>query len=89
MVPAAKVKQLSISTANNHSLVMIQNDDLLKVGVVAKTAGVGVQKLHYYERLGLLPKPQRSTANRNGYYRRHYQFHVSHTRCAAHPLRLG
>jgi DNA-binding transcriptional MerR regulator len=24
---------------------------------------VGVQKLHYYERLELLPKPQRSTAN--------------------------
>ncbi|HEU5245649.1 MAG TPA: heavy metal-responsive transcriptional regulator [Candidatus Udaeobacter sp.] len=39
------------------------HDDLLKVGAVAKAAGVGVQTLHYYERLGLLPKPQRSTAN--------------------------
>ena len=38
-------------------------DDVLKVGMVAKAAGVGVQTLHYYERLGLLPKPQRSTAN--------------------------
>ena len=38
-------------------------DDSLKVGAVAKAAGVGVQTLHYYERLGLLPKPQRSTAN--------------------------
>jgi DNA-binding transcriptional MerR regulator len=42
---------------------MAQNDDSLKVGAVAKAAGVGVQTLHYYERLGLLPKPQRSTAN--------------------------
>jgi hypothetical protein len=38
-------------------------DDSLKVGAVAKAAGVGVQTLHYYERLGLLPKPQRSIAN--------------------------
>jgi DNA-binding transcriptional MerR regulator len=37
--------------------------DSLKVGAVAKAAGVGVQTLHYYERLGLLPKPQRSTVN--------------------------
>ncbi len=35
----------------------------LKVGAVAKAAGVGVQTLHYYERLGLLPKPNRSAAN--------------------------
>lgn len=39
------------------------NKDLLKIGSVAKAAGVGVQTLHYYERLGLLPKPQRSAAN--------------------------
>jgi MerR family copper efflux transcriptional regulator len=39
------------------------NDDALKVGDVAKAAAVGVQTLHYYERLGLLPKPQRSAAN--------------------------
>ncbi|HEY5991871.1 MAG TPA: heavy metal-responsive transcriptional regulator [Candidatus Udaeobacter sp.] len=41
----------------------MDRDDLLKVGEVAKTAGVGVQTLHYYERLGLLRKPQRSAAN--------------------------
>jgi DNA-binding transcriptional MerR regulator len=40
-----------------------RSNDALKVGAVAKAAGVGVQTLHYYERLGLLPKPQRSTAN--------------------------
>src|SRR5437588_4856755 len=41
---------------------MVHNDSL-KVGAVAKAAGVGVQTLHYYERLGLLRKPQRSAAN--------------------------
>src|SRR5581483_6444195 len=39
------------------------HDDSLKVGAVAKAAGVGVQTLHYYERIGLLPKPARSEAN--------------------------
>ncbi len=37
--------------------------DPLKIGAVARAAGVGVQTLHYYERLGLLPKPQRSPTN--------------------------
>jgi len=35
----------------------------LKVGQVAAEVGVSVQTLHYYERLGLLPKPNRSAAN--------------------------
>ncbi len=35
----------------------------LRIGAVAKKAGVGVQTLHFYEREGLLPKPQRSAAN--------------------------
>jgi DNA-binding transcriptional MerR regulator len=35
----------------------------LQVGELAERAGVGVQTLHYYERLGLLPKPDRSAAN--------------------------
>jgi MerR family copper efflux transcriptional regulator len=39
------------------------DENLLKIGAVAKTVGVGVQTLHYYERLGLLPKPQRSATN--------------------------
>ncbi len=45
-----------------------RDKNLLKVGAVAKAAGVGVQTLHYYERLGLLPKPQRSTANYRLYW---------------------
>jgi|SRR5579883_1994897 DNA-binding transcriptional MerR regulator len=35
----------------------------LKVGELAERAGVGVQTLHYYERVGLLPKPDRSASN--------------------------
>jgi len=43
--------------------MIMHNRDSLKVGAVAKAAGVGAQTLHYYERLGLLPKPKRSSAN--------------------------
>jgi len=35
----------------------------LRAGDLAVQAGVGVQTLHYYERLGLLPKAERSSAN--------------------------
>ena len=42
---------------------MRNTDHSLKVGMIAKAAGVGVQTLHYYERLGLLIKPERSAAN--------------------------
>ncbi len=35
----------------------------LHVGSVARKTGVGVQTLHYYERINLLPKPARSEAN--------------------------
>ena len=38
-------------------------ESFLKVGELAERAGVGVQTLHYYERIGLLPKPGRSLAN--------------------------
>lgn len=41
----------------------IRASDLKRAGEVASTAGIGVQTLHYYERIGLLPKPQRSSAN--------------------------
>src|SRR5437763_13476402 len=42
---------------------MLCDDQALKVGAMAKAAGVDVQTLHYYERMGLLPKPERSAAN--------------------------
>jgi MerR family mercuric resistance operon transcriptional regulator len=37
--------------------------DELKVGEVARKAGVNLQTIHYYERRGLLPKPPRSASN--------------------------
>lgn len=40
-----------------------KSEGSLKVGSVARAARVGVQTLHYYERMGLLPKPERSSAN--------------------------
>jgi len=43
--------------------MIMRSQDSLKAGAVAKAAGVGVQTLHYYERLGLLQKPKRSAAN--------------------------
>lgn len=42
---------------------LAMQESALKVGELAKRAGVGVQTLHYYERLGLLPKPDRSASN--------------------------
>ena len=35
----------------------------LKVGEVAKHAGVNLQTIHYYERRGLLPEPPRTDSN--------------------------
>lgn len=35
----------------------------LRIGELAARAGVGVQTLHYYERVGLLAKPARSASN--------------------------
>jgi Cu(I)-responsive transcriptional regulator len=39
----------------------------LKVGEVAKQAGVNLQTIHYYERRGLLPKPPRTASNYRAY----------------------
>lgn len=35
----------------------------LKIGEVARRAGVNLQTIHYYERRGLLPEPPRSPSN--------------------------
>lgn len=35
----------------------------LKIGEVAKLAGVNLQTIHYYERKGLLEKPPRTSSN--------------------------
>src|SRR5260370_9319425 len=38
-------------------------ESFLKVGELAARTGLGVQTLHFYERLGLLPKAGRSASN--------------------------
>ena len=45
----------------------INSNGWLKIGDLAARAGVGVQTLHYYERLGLLPRPERSQSNHRIY----------------------
>jgi DNA-binding transcriptional MerR regulator len=39
----------------------------LKVGDVARKAGVNLQTIHYYERRGLLPEPPRTGSNYRAY----------------------
>lgn len=39
----------------------------LRVGELAKQAGVNLQTIHYYERRGLLPEPPRTEANYRAY----------------------
>src|SRR5215472_13499794 len=39
----------------------------LKVGEVARQAGVNLQTVHYYERRGLLPEPPRTDSNYRAY----------------------
>lgn len=40
----------------------------MRIGEVAKQAGVNVQTLRYYERRGLLPAPERSEGNYREYH---------------------
>jgi DNA-binding transcriptional MerR regulator len=42
---------------------------LLKIGEVAKQAGVGIETIRYYEREGLLPPPMRQRAIHHAGYR--------------------
>ncbi len=64
---------------------MITDADSLTVGTVAEASGVGVQTLHYYERLGLLEKPKRSAAN----YRLYSQEAVRRVRFIKKAQSLG
>ncbi len=41
--------------------------DGLRVGEIARQAGVNLQTIHYYERRGLLPRPPRTDSNYRAY----------------------
>ena len=59
--------------------------EALKVGGVAKQAGVNLQTMHYYERRGLLPKPPRTALN----YRAHPEDTVRRVRFIKRAQQLG
>jgi MerR family copper efflux transcriptional regulator len=46
---------------------MMTAEDRLRIGQVARAAGVNVQTLRYYERQGLLPSPRRTFAGYRSY----------------------
>lgn len=46
-----------------------EQSKLLKIGEVAKQAGVGIETIRYYEREGLLPPPLRQRAIHHAGYR--------------------
>jgi DNA-binding transcriptional MerR regulator len=58
---------------------------LLRIGTVAERAGVSPDTIRYYERLGLLPKPQRTPAG----YREYPDTIVNRIRVVRNALRFG
>src|SRR6516165_6711769 len=66
---AARVEAKSTRSNSCHRMIASASPSkpTLKVGDIATQARVGVQTLHFYERLGLLPKPERSMANHRVY----------------------
>ncbi|MBN9165801.1 MAG: heavy metal-responsive transcriptional regulator [Myxococcales bacterium] len=55
------------------------------IGVLARRAGVGVQTVRYYERIGLLPRAGRA----KGGYRRYGEEAVARLQFIRHAARLG
>ena len=61
------------------------SDETFTIGTLAKRAGVNVQTVRYYERIGILPKPSRS----GGGYRRYSEEAVARLRFVRHAAQLG
>jgi DNA-binding transcriptional MerR regulator len=60
-------------------------DGLLGIGQLAKTAGVSVDTVRHYERLGLIPKAARTNAG----YRRYPTATIDRITLVRHALRFG
>src|SRR5258708_17272980 len=58
---------------------------LLRIGQLAQRAGVSTDTIRYYERLGLLPKPQRSPAG----YREYGEHIVNRIALVRNAMRFG
>lgn len=61
------------------------SDETFTIGTLAKRAGVNVQTIRYYERIGVLPKPGRA----KGGYRRYGDDAVARLRFIRRAARLG
>ena len=46
---------------------MVKTDTGISIGVLGKATGVNIETIRYYERIGLLPKPDRTTAGYRQY----------------------
>lgn len=57
----------------------------LKIGEIAKATGTNVETVRYYERIGLLPRPERTSAN----YRSYAPSHIDRLSFIRHARGLG
>ena len=57
----------------------------MKIGELSRATGTNVETIRYYERIGLLPKPQRTEAN----YRNYAPAHVERLNFVRHARGLG
>ncbi len=46
-------------------------EEIFTIGRLARETGTKVQTIRYYEQIGLMPEPERSTGNQRLYERRH------------------
>jgi DNA-binding transcriptional MerR regulator len=60
-------------------------DDRLRIGEVAKEAGVSPDTIRHYERIGLLPKPARTSAG----YRQYSRAAIDRVLLVRHAVRFG
>ncbi|MBX3204052.1 MAG: heavy metal-responsive transcriptional regulator [Labilithrix sp.] len=60
-------------------------EETFTIGTLARRAGVGVQTVRYYERIGILPQP----ARQKGGYRRYGEEAVARLQFVRHAAQLG
>ena len=63
-------------------------EEIFTIGRLARETGTKVQTIRYYEQIGLMPEPERSTGNQRLYERRHIDrlAFIRHSRELGFPL---
>jgi DNA-binding transcriptional MerR regulator len=63
-------------------------DEQLRIGDLATTTATKVETIRYYERIGLLPTPRRTSGNYRAYSRRHLErlSFIRHARELGFPI---